>query len=133
MHETKYHTINGDLYHVHIEDIEGEENVYTYDIYCGAHIDRDFAYGTLEDAEKTAEGRCREIADVVAKIRKGENIPTEELRNVFYSQATAAPLWADELMELVADKPKRKWLLGKLNGMLNVAELLDEFERYIKD
>lgn len=66
------------------------------------------------DAPKEARKRLKEC-------------DTQTLLNIFYSYATSAPAWADEVMEMVAEKKKRAWLISQIaDELLTEDELIDE-------
>lgn len=65
------------------------------------------------DAPKEARKRLKEC-------------DTATLLNIFYSYATSAPAWADEVMEMVAERKKRAWLIGQITDMLSESELVEE-------
>lgn len=50
----------------------------------------------------------------------------QRLLDIFYSYATPAPAWADEVMEMVAYRKKRKWLIETITDMLSESELIEE-------
>ena len=52
---------------------------------------------------------------------------TATLLNIFYSYATSAPAWADEVMEMVAEKKKRAWLISQIaDELLAEDEIIEE-------
>lgn len=65
------------------------------------------------DAPKEARKRLKEC-------------DTATLLNIFYSYAISAPAWADEVMELVAERKKRAWLIDNILSMLSDEVLIEE-------
>ena len=52
---------------------------------------------------------------------------TQTLLNIFYCYATFAPAWANEVMEMVAEKKKRAWLISQIaDELLTDDELIEE-------
>ena len=52
--------------------------------------------------------------------------PTSELKNLFYQYAQSAPIWADDLMDIVPENKLRRFLIEKIEGILSDEELVEE-------
>lgn len=59
-------------------------------------------------------------------LKRLKECSNQRLLEIFYSYATPAPIWVDEVMELVAYGKKRKWLIEKITDMLSESELMEE-------
>lgn len=67
------------------------------------------------------------ILDKPARAReKLKECDTKHLKDIFYSYASSAPAWADEIMEMVAESKLRKWLVNQIIDMLTDNELIEE-------
>ena len=113
----------------------------TYDDYPDAYtanvvdknmnnIDEDFfpteGYG-LEDVRDDAADYIDDLLSKPIKAREALKMcDTAQLKNIFYTYAISAPSWADEVMELVAERKLRKWLLDQILNMLTDEELITE-------
>ena len=83
-------------------------------------------YG-LEDARDDAADIIDDIVEKPQRAREAlKNCDTKRLKDLFYTYCIAAPSWADEVMDLVAETKLRKWLIDKIINMLPDAELIEE-------
>lgn len=83
-------------------------------------------YG-LEDARDDAADIIDDIVDKPKHAREElKNCDTNRLKDLFYTYATSAPCWADEVMDLVAETKLRKWLIAQIIDMLSDDELIEE-------
>lgn len=83
-------------------------------------------YG-LEDARDDAAIIIDDIVEKPQRAREAlKECDTNRLKDLFYSYATSAPCWADEVMGLVAETKLRKWLIAQIIDMLSDDELIEE-------
>jgi hypothetical protein len=83
-------------------------------------------YG-LEDARDDAAIIIDDIVEKPQRAREAlKECDTKRLKDIFYSYATSAPCWADEVMGLVAEAKLRKWLIAQIIDMLSDEELIEE-------
>lgn len=83
-------------------------------------------YG-LEDARDDAAIIIDDIVEKPQRAREAlKECDTNRLKDLFYSYATSAPCWADEVMDLVAETKLRKWLIAQIIDMLSDDELIEE-------
>ena len=108
-------------------------NDYT-DTYTGEVFDKDLnetdyfeeTY-SIDDIKNGAIGYIDNIAERPARAREAlKECDTKRLKDIFYSYASSAPAWADEVMEMVAESKLRKWLVNKIIDMLTDNELIEE-------
>lgn len=104
------------------------------DTYTGVVLDKKLnetdyfeeAYG-IDDIRDGAADYIDHILERPARAREAlKECDTKRLKDIFYSYATSAPCWVDEVMEMVAETKLRKWLIGQILDMLTDDELIEE-------
>jgi hypothetical protein len=109
----------------------GTDWFYGTDLSCGnpaKSIDFDYEDDNAEAVVEAAVEAIDRKLDSPKEARKRlKNCDTQTLLNIFYSYATSAPAWADEVMEMVAEKKKRAWLISQIaDELLTDDELIEE-------
>ena len=106
----------------------------TTDTYTGEVLDKKLnetdyfeeAY-SIDDIKDGAANYIDYILERPARAREAlKECDTNRLKDIFYSYATSAPCWADEVMEMVAKSKLRKWLISQILDMLTDEELIEE-------
>jgi hypothetical protein len=59
-------------------------------------------------------------------LKRLKECSNAKLLDIFYSYATSAPAWVNEVMEMIPYGKKRKWLIEKITDMLSDSELAEE-------
>lgn len=96
--------VNGEVFYYYIENNNGE----LVDS-CGGYYDMEEAMNdAIETAKDYNEADEQEAKDFL------ENGTLEQLKSKFYELATEAPIWVDEVFELVEEEKAKDWLRGKL-------------------
>ncbi len=81
----------------------------------------------IDDIKDNATEYIDYILDRPQRAREAlKECDTKRLKDIFYSYATSAPCWAEEVMEMVAETKLRKWLIGQILDMLTTDELIEE-------
>lgn len=116
---------------VKLEDTDDEG----YDHFSGSIRNEDFeliddfyvdAYG-IEDVRDEAADFIDDLLEKPQRAREElKECNTSHLKDIFYTYATSAPCWADEVMGLVAETKLRKWLIAQIIDMLSDEELIEE-------
>lgn len=82
---------------------------------------------SIDGIKNGAIGYIDNIVERPARAReKLKECDTKRLKDIFYSYASSAPAWTDEVMEMVAESKLRKWLIGQIIDMLTDEELIEE-------
>lgn len=66
------------------------------------------------------------MKDKKEALKRLKECSNAKLLDIFYSYATPAPAWVNEVMEMIAYGKKRKWLIEQITKMLSESELIEE-------
>ena len=129
---TEKHAYRG--YEIHIIDDDGtveEIKWYYAQIVCSDGTPLTDYSDDSSEPDVVLEAACDWLdhrLDAPKEARKRlKECDTQTLLNIFYSYATSAPAWADEVMWMVAEKKKRAWLISQIaDELLTEDELIEE-------
>lgn len=124
------HTYRGYTIEVYT-DRDNDEWFHGSDLTCGnpaKSIQFDYEDDNTEAVVEAAVEAIDYKLDSPKEARKRlKECDTATLLNIFYTYATSAPVWADEVMEMVAEKKKRAWLIRNIaDELLTDDELVKE-------